>query len=364
MAASPDLTIDTTSRVCETESGYLWYICTFTQPDYSGCCRVDPCKRDPVGCPPYARGVPVITSTTITTSTSTKPALDPTSDTSLTLAVPTTTGPAPSPPETTPTPSPGAGAGASLQRSAATDGPTTGGSSSSSSHGITLSISALVGIVIGCAIVALFASLSTCMWWGRRQREKKEKHGQLEKLASSQGLDVEHMPPGLESVFNPMAQSGPGSIFDRGEGKATTRENDVTSERDGPANDRCLSLAGRMSKGDSFPGSTPLPRDSHLSHLSHLSSGVHSSLVSPLTLGSSVGTRVPTSPSELEARPIRTDGAEEPAARSGAAELESRPVTQEETIIARPRATLNSTQEERDAGTYANSWTRFQNVQL
>jgi hypothetical protein len=50
--ALTEMAIDAPSRVCETQSGYLWYICSWTTPDYSGCCRVDPCRQEPIGCPP------------------------------------------------------------------------------------------------------------------------------------------------------------------------------------------------------------------------------------------------------------------------------------------------------------------------
>ncbi|GAB1311208.1 hypothetical protein MFIFM68171_01418 [Madurella fahalii] len=316
--------MDTTSRVCETESGYLWYICTWTHPDYSGCCRVDPCKRNPVGCPSYARGVPVTSSidTTPASSTRTTTVVDTVVETSSTLAA-TATATVPVPPETSSAP----GLGADIQRSAALSGPSAVGDSSS--NGMTLSVSALVGIVVGCAMVAIFMALAAGMWWGRRRREKDEKYEKYEhaeRLASSRGLDVEHMTPGLGSVFNPTAQNGPGSIFDRAE--------------------------GRMSKGESLPGFTPVPCGGHSSHLvSHLSSG------------SSIGAGLPSSPSELDSTPIHGDSARLSAPQTGAAELESHPVAQDETIP-EPRATLNSTQEERNAGTYANSWTMFQDVQL
>jgi hypothetical protein len=51
------------------------------------------------------------------------------------------------------------------------------------------------------------------------------------------------------------------------------------------------------------------------------------------------------------------------AQQNGVTELDSRHVAREETEGG-PRATLNSTQQEREAGTYANSWTKFNNVQL
>ena len=86
-----------------------------------------------------------------------------------------------------------------------------------------LSVSALIGIVLACGVVAIFAALSACMWWGRRRRQKNEKEEQADGALSSRGVDEELVPPGLESVFNPMAQSGPGSVFDRGEGMSHPR---------------------------------------------------------------------------------------------------------------------------------------------
>jgi len=89
---------------------------------------------------------------------------------------------------------------------------------------MTISVSALVGIVVGCGIVAIFAALVACMWWGRRRREKKEERVHTERLGSSRGLGEEQVPRGLESVFNPMTQSGRGSVFDRSEGMVRCRE--------------------------------------------------------------------------------------------------------------------------------------------
>jgi hypothetical protein len=77
--------------------------------------------------------------------------------------------------------------------------------------------------VVGCSIVVIVAALMTCMWWGRRRREKEEKLDHAQRIGSSRGLDEDQVPPGLESVFNPMTQSGPGSVFDRTEGMSHPR---------------------------------------------------------------------------------------------------------------------------------------------
>ncbi len=118
---------------------------------------------------------------------------------------------------------------------------------------------------------------------------------------------------------------------------------------------------GRMAEGNNMLGFSPLNRDPQLSNLSHLSSGAPSSLVSPLTPGSSWGSGLASGPPELDSVPVREDGVV--LRRGRASELDSRPVSREEPE-GMPRATLNSTPQEREAGTYANSWTRFQNVQL
>ncbi|KAK4192614.1 hypothetical protein QBC35DRAFT_196811 [Podospora australis] len=81
-----------------------------------------------------------------------------------------------------------------------------------------ISVSALVGIVVACGIVTIFAALAFCMWFGRRRRQKDEKRERPQRLASPRVADDEVV-PGLESVFNPMASDGPGSIFDRSAGR-------------------------------------------------------------------------------------------------------------------------------------------------
>lgn len=72
--------------------------------------------------------------------------------------------------------------------------------------------------MVGCGIAVIFVALVACMWWGRRRREKREKSDHPERLASPRGLGDDQIPPGLDSIFNPMAQNGPGSVFDRTEG--------------------------------------------------------------------------------------------------------------------------------------------------
>ncbi|KAK4117041.1 hypothetical protein N656DRAFT_773053 [Canariomyces notabilis] len=117
---------------------------------------------------------------------------------------------------------------------------------------------------------------------------------------------------------------------------------------------------GRMAEGGNIPGFTPLVRNGHSRPLS---SDMRGGLPSPLTMGSSMGTGITSSPSELDSTPCYGEVAGDSGPRSEAAELESLPATQDEKI-AEPRATLKSTQEERQSGTYANSWTRFHNLQL
>ncbi|KAL2255978.1 hypothetical protein VTK26DRAFT_2401 [Humicola hyalothermophila] len=321
MASAEETPIDTTSRVCQTESGYLWYICTWKHPYYSGCCRVDPCKQDPIGCPPSARGEPVGVTThhSSTSSTTSQTASDSLLATEATAtSLPTAT--------TSSTPSPGAPAPPIISSTSTTD-------SDSGSDGVTLPVGTLVGIVVGCTLAALFAAVMACMWWGRRRREKEEKREQAERLASSGGLDEEHLPPGLDSVFNPMTEAGPGSVFDRGQ--------------------------GRMGKGESMLGFGSFGRDSHLS------SGGHSVLISPLTPASTLGMGLglPSSPSELDSTPVQGPQASAQIEPRPPAELDSHSIPPDEEI-SKPRATLGSTQHEREAGTYVNSWTRFQNVQL
>ncbi|KXX81709.1 hypothetical protein MMYC01_201023 [Madurella mycetomatis] len=182
-------------------------------------------------------------------------------ETSSTLAT-TATATASVPPQILSVPSPAA----DIQRSAALSGPSV--VNGSGSNGMTISGSALVGIVVGCAMVAIFVALAAGMWWGRHQREKHEKYEEYEhaeRLASSRGVDAEHMSPGLGSVFSPMAQERPGSSFNQAEG--------MTASWKMPYGDLWLTLSvtGRMSKGESLPKLTPLPRDSHLSHLVSLS---------------------------------------------------------------------------------------------
>ncbi|KAK4245642.1 hypothetical protein C7999DRAFT_42862 [Corynascus novoguineensis] len=117
--------------------------------------------------------------------------------------------------------------------------------------------------------------LPSCMWWGRRRREKKEERVHTERLGSSRGLGEEQVPRGLESVFNPMTQSGRGSVFDRSE--------------------------GRMAKADSLVGFCPLSYD--LRH-SVVSGGSQSGIVSPPNPNNAWEFETPSSTSELGSSPI------------------------------------------------------------
>ena len=111
---------------------------------------------------------------------------------------------------------------------------------------------------------------------------------------------------------------------------------------------------GRMAKADSMLGFSPL---AHEHRRSTASNGAHSAMVSPLTPGSSWGSGIASSPSELDSTMVHGLGEGNEGARPG-----SEPAVKD--ADAMPRATLNSTEQERETGTYVNSWTKFQNVQL
>jgi hypothetical protein len=83
---------------------------------------------------------------------------------------------------------------------------------------VTLSAQELVGVVVSCAIVAILAAVCAYMWWRRRRRDEDAKKNQTGRLTMSRGAGDEQIPSGMESFFNPMAQSGPGSVFDRDQG--------------------------------------------------------------------------------------------------------------------------------------------------
>lgn len=152
---------------------------------------------------------------------------------------------------------------------------------------MTLSVSALVGIVLACVIVAIFATFSACMWWGRRRRGKDERCEQAEKLAASRGLDEEQIPPELESIFDPVVQSRPGSVFDRAEGMSANPQASTA----GHVRLLILPYTGRMAKGD---GSIRSSLPSQDPHLSSLSSGALSSPGNALALGGSWAPGIPS----------------------------------------------------------------------
>lgn len=189
---------------CENHNGYFWYTCNENALlSYSGCCLVDPCAQTPIGCPTRFQQHPSIVPTTTSISAST--------DHETVSQSFTTASSVSSPSPTSETSSPGSPASPIIPSTSNAD-------SDSRSHGVALSVGSIVGIIVGCGFAVIFASLMACMWWGRRQREKDEKRDHLERVASSRGMDEDQMPPGLGSVFNPMAQSGRGSVFDRAEG--------------------------------------------------------------------------------------------------------------------------------------------------
>ncbi len=198
--------------VCDTQDGYFWYICTWTTPYYSGCCGVDPCNQEPFGCPASATGEPIPDETTVTitsnvpasTLTITKTAQH--TSPSASLSTPLTS--------SRPTSAPGAVA-STIPTISPTSAATNDGGSG---HGLTISVGALVGIVLACGIVAIFGALSACMWWGRRRPpQKDEKSEQVERAVSSRGMDEGPLSPGLESSLNSTGQGEPGGAFGQAE---------------------------------------------------------------------------------------------------------------------------------------------------
>jgi hypothetical protein len=83
---------------------------------------------------------------------------------------------------------------------------------------VTLSAHELVGVVVSCTVVAILAAVCAYMWWRRRRRDDAAKKKQTGRPTMSRGVGDEQIPSGMESFFNPMAQSGPGSVFDRDQG--------------------------------------------------------------------------------------------------------------------------------------------------
>ncbi|KAK0737706.1 hypothetical protein B0T21DRAFT_170745 [Apiosordaria backusii] len=320
MASPPETTLDLERKECATASGYLWYTCTFTTPWYAGCCSVNPCQQQPVGCPLIAQGEPV--TSTQSTSLSSTPSeitttLTPTADISSRTTLSTSTYP----------------------------------TNYEDSHGMKISISALVGVVVGCAIAVIFVALVSCMWWGRRRREKDEKRDQAQRLASPRVVDEELVPPGLEGVFNPMASNGRGSIFDRAEGRMSKISHESGSFPNLPLRDSCMS--GGAHSNLASPLRKPDPRD-------RLPGDSQSQLVSPPSSNTPNNPECPPISVELDSTSIK----ELPVPAPQHGELESPQPYDSPEPTEGPRATLNSTQQERQSNTYVNSWTRFQNVQV
>ncbi|KAL1837047.1 hypothetical protein VTJ49DRAFT_2884 [Mycothermus thermophilus] len=356
-------TLDDARKIWETQTGY------FATPSHSDYHHRDPCKNFFIGGPLSARAEtdkpgensssssssklaqttktpPTDISTTATvkeTSThkqSSQPRPPPTSSPSPTISPPSSTGP---PPTTT----------------IASTTPTPTDSGASDSNGVmTLSISALVGIVVSCVIVFLFAALSAYMWWRRYRRDKAKKDQEeqvqrgvfrWESRGAGQRQDEEdQFPSGMDSVFDPMAQAGPGSVFDRAQ--------------------------GRMGSVDVMLNSRP-PTSSHDPISPASGAPASSSSNSPLAITVHPQTfSLPTSPVELDSVPVDNQRDMDVA---GAAPTHpannNKTTTKPETNSRRswvgegslvPRATLNATEREMEAGMYANSWSRFQGVQL
>ncbi|KAK3989212.1 hypothetical protein QBC44DRAFT_328220 [Cladorrhinum sp. PSN332] len=326
MASIGTITVDTgPPKACETASIYSWYYCYSGHSSYAGCCNVNPCVS--LNCPPTASGETISSTSIITTPLSLSLSLSLSSSTSSPIVTST-----PPVPYTAPT---------------TTDG--------GSSHGMSLPVSAIVGIVVGCGIAALFAALATSMWYGRHRRERREKRQHAQRLATPRSIDDESVPPGLESVFNPMASDGPGSVFDRAEGRMSKASRESFLGYNPPVRENYMS--GTTQLGLANPIASPGIRNSY-------ASGTPGHPASYLSPNSAMNPRHSVVPlSELDAAPV----AELPTASESAQSKSNiegiTPTSEPSTIETKApdglRATLNSTPEERESNTYPNSWTKF-----
>ncbi|KAK3941844.1 hypothetical protein QBC46DRAFT_89540 [Diplogelasinospora grovesii] len=311
----------------ECDAGYLWWTCNFDSQTYSGCCAVNACQQKTVGCPASAQ------QPTATASTSNVPSSSATSR-------------AVSSGLTTSTVAPSTSVPASDSSSSGILAATAAANSSSDSGYVALPIGALVGIVIGCAIVAIVAALWTCMWWGRHKRKREEQERRRD------AAEGDSLYPSLKTSAAPMMSGHPPDAENLVDGAGG--QDIITQEKSGYS-----------------------PNSGH-GHMRTGSSNTFVSAVSPNSTAIASGTPSWQAPprSELDSTPMPaiseldadvprqgTTGLGLQANQQNAASTNplntSRSFYIEGESSERPRATLNSS-----TGDYATSWTKFSNVQL
>lgn len=332
----PRLIARMSSSTCQV--GYPSWSCSFHEQYFTGCCSVDACRQTPVGCPESAQPItvtPFLTSTASLTSTG---------QTHLsTTAVTTDT--------TNITTSPSADQSAPSSQIVTSSGPTSD-AGPSSPNGILIPISALVVLVVGSVFFLITGAITACMRWGKHQR----KRDQARKAASesvTKPLGEGQLPPDLNSSAIPHAHGGPGYIADEVGGRLTPK----------------LVEPPFLGAGNSSRTGEPVMLGSVLPTRENTrNGGEHGILTSPATLAGTASSDLSPNLSELESTPTHREFGIVSQPNHWVIELDCLASERDSPSgQGRPgeelRATLSSTQIERDSNTYVNSWTKYGNVQ-
>ncbi|KAK4449395.1 hypothetical protein QBC34DRAFT_89420 [Podospora aff. communis PSN243] len=131
-------------------AGYFHYTCNFNGHSYAGCCRVDACKQNPVGCPLAAQ--PRISTTKTSTSLESSSSLS--------------SSPAPT---TLETPTFLSSAGATFPAATAVSS-----ADGNSNHGILIPLGGLIALVVIPAVVAVAGAILAWQRWCKRRDSKAE----------------------------------------------------------------------------------------------------------------------------------------------------------------------------------------------
>jgi hypothetical protein len=136
-------------------AGYFHYTCNFDGHNYAGCCSVDACKQNPVGCPLAAQPR---TSTTKTWTTSSRTSSSLSSPAPTTVEIPTLQHSVLS-------------SSASATSPAAT---AVTGADGKNNHGILIPLGGLIALVVISAIVAVAGAILAWQRWCKRHDKRAE----------------------------------------------------------------------------------------------------------------------------------------------------------------------------------------------
>ncbi|KAK3695191.1 hypothetical protein B0T22DRAFT_97021 [Podospora appendiculata] len=323
LTLAPRENIYTDAAQCHSPD-YLWWSCSFGGQFYTGCCNVDACHETPAGCPPvHQQPTSPSKSTPASTIARTITTQPPSSTVKISITS-STSSLVPSTPSTPVSPGPTSSSGTAVSittraPTAAASPITAAATDANSSQHVTLPIGTLVGIVIGCCIVAAAAAFLTYKCWTRRQGKKG--HERPATTGDFLSSESDHLPsPTLPTT-------------------AMARRRFITSFDE---------AAGPMPDTRTMGMSSPLEYKQQ------------ASAASPSSMGFSETSAMV---SELDSTPIndarwsagttledKTAGMRSPTASQGPTES--------------LRGTLSSTRGDRESGTYVNSWSRFQNIQV